>query len=128
MNKDQVRALLALNEEQKALLEEWNDLKGRMEKANMMIIIGDGDSGHGNFAVINKEYIADYITPMYEYKEEELKDFEEIEVCGILGENKDIPFGNFALPNAESVDCMDDYFYVRFKDITEDSVPDNNGV
>ena len=34
MNKDQIKALLALNEEQIALLEEWNDLKDRMEKAN----------------------------------------------------------------------------------------------
>ena len=45
MNKDQIKALLALNEEQISLLEEWNDLKNRMEKANMMYLIGyDGNN------------------------------------------------------------------------------------
>ena len=86
MNKDQIKALLALNEEQISLLEEWNDLKNRMEKANMMFLIGYDGNNNIIPAAINTANINEIASPTYLHDEQALVGFVKIDTNEITKE------------------------------------------
>lgn len=115
MNKDQIKALLALNEEQISLLEEWNDLKNRMEKANMMFLIGYDGNNNIIPAAINTANINEIASPTYLHDEQALVGFVKIDTNEMSRTNKYLPFGNFSFPKTEIL-LEDDDFYIRFKD------------
>ncbi len=105
MEHKEIKALLALNTEQKVLLEEWNNLKVRMNNAKIVIIQGDCDQG---FAAVNGEKIIDYNCDGLEKPRAGMV---EIEKDGKLW-NCNIPFGNFDVPNF--IRLCAERFYILF--------------
>lgn len=80
------KAVFALNDEQRALMEEWKNLKERMNNAQMVFLF---DENYISFGVINGEKVAEIYTDEAFYKEEyhEYMDDDAVE------------WGNFELPN-----------------------------
>jgi len=91
---------LELNEEQKALLAEWNILKEKMDKADMMFFWDDFDGG---LVVVNGEKVSECMNDPFDEPE---KGMEEVEP-------RDLPWDNFELPNYTRL-TNDDQLFMRF--------------
>ena len=80
------KGIFALNDEQKALLDEWNNLKERMDKAQMIFLF---DENYISLGVVNGEKIAEVHTDEVYYDEDYYEYLEDDAV----------EWGNFELPN-----------------------------